>query len=115
MLGPSSWRIGRTRAVTAARGWAVDTARTRGRALCGCTWGWAVISQPLRCVRASTTWCLNREMDLLFLSKVEAVMPFFPLRRLKLAMRLARFGGVLPRLCGRRTSYPVLDSSGYGV
>ena len=50
MLGPSSWRIGRTRAVTAARGWAVDTARTRGRALCGCTRGWAVISQPFACL-----------------------------------------------------------------
>ena len=62
MLEPSSWRIGRTRAVAAARGWAVDTARTRGRALCGCTWGWAVISQPF------VSECLNRP----------AVVHFFP-------------------------------------
>ena len=56
MLEPSSWRIGRTRAVAAARGWAVDTARTRGRALCGCTWGWAVISQP-SCLCVSIVSC----------------------------------------------------------
>ena len=48
MLGPSSWRIGRTRAVAAARGWAVDTARTRGRA--GALWLYVGVgrNQPSR-------------------------------------------------------------------